>query len=97
MDRVAAGRLRQGELVVPASEGVPPVADPVGPGHQQLTTPARALSLRKVSGEHVTTASGVGADAAPDLDDDHFVVVEADGPLLTAGECLVWGQQDPAR
>ena len=58
--------------------GVPAVADPVGPRHEQLTTPGRALGVLRVSGEHVATAKGVGAKAAPHLDDDRLVLYDLD-------------------
>src|SRR5450759_2019170 len=86
MDRMAAVRLGNRELVAPAGEGVSAVTDPVGPRHQQLTTSTRAANLTRVSGQDVTTAKGIGAQATPHLDHDSFVVTTSDGPLLAAGQ-----------
>jgi len=86
MDRIAAVRLRERERVAPPCEGVPATADPVGPRHQQLTTPGRGSCVRRVPGQDVATAKGVGAHASPNLDHDSLVVAMSNGPLLTAGE-----------
>ena len=86
VDRVETLRLGQGELVALAGKGVPAVTDPVGPRHQQLTTPTRAGRVGRVSGKDVAATEGIGAQATPHLDHDSLMLTMSDGPLVTAGQ-----------
>jgi hypothetical protein len=83
VDRVAAVRLVQRELVATPIELVATVLQPVWPRDQRLTPARGAHLVGPISIKNLPTAGGVRAESAADLDDHSMLIAGYDLDLLS--------------
>ena len=82
VDRVALGRLGQGNLVIDSVEAVAPVGKAVRPGDQRGPVGTVADRVEGIGIEHRAPVDGVFPDPAADLDDRRALISVGDLELL---------------
>lgn len=88
VDGVAAGRLGERQLQLLPVPGVPAVADPVGPRHQDLAAPAGDPVLFGESVDDCASTDRVGPKGRSQLHDDGLVRAAAEGQLPSSAALL---------
>ena len=86
MAGVAERDLGDRELALDAVEGVPAVADPVGPGDELLAATGVDRGVGGEAGEDLTAPASPRPQRAADLDDIELVEVGGERVCLTGGQ-----------
>jgi hypothetical protein len=82
---VAALGLVEGKLVVVTAKVVPPVADTIGPGNQQLAPTIAAELVELIPVDNSPRTDVVAAQPGPDFGDDGALIAEGKCDLAARG------------